>query len=109
MALADVLRDDGHRVEAFDAPSSVPPLESLGHVAVLVTDYQLPESNGLEFADAFHTAYPNVPIILVTADPCSHLDGAAGSRPYVQLHRKPIDYRTLNASIRKGLAHDRIR
>jgi DNA-binding NtrC family response regulator len=98
-ALAENLRDDGHRVVEFDTPPDDPESSELEDVGVVVADYHLPRQSGLAFADAFHVAHPGVPVIVITADPSALIDAAVDRRPFVRLQRKPIDFHELEALI----------
>jgi DNA-binding NtrC family response regulator len=91
-ALAENLRDDGYNVAEYTTAHEVPPLAALGAVRALVTDYDMPGTNGLIFADMFHAAYPNVPVIMVTSACTKSLKAQAAARDFVSLLRKPIEY-----------------
>jgi DNA-binding NtrC family response regulator len=97
-ALAEVLRDDGHRVQEFANPAQVP-LHRLGDVDLVVTDYRMPEQDGLQFADAFHALYPRVPVIMITGDPSLAIDAAVSRRPHMRLGRKPLGCADVRAMI----------
>src|SRR5574337_651897 len=85
--LADNLRDDGHGVFEYAAPSEVPPLPTLGEVHVMVTDYEVPDSSGLCFADFVHAVCPAMPIIVLTTHWEASLVLDAAARPFVRLLR----------------------
>jgi two-component system C4-dicarboxylate transport response regulator DctD len=91
-ALAESLRDDGYDVAEYTTAYEVPPLTALGEVRAVVTDYDMPGTNGLIFADRFHAMYPNVPIIMVTSACTKNLEAQAAARNFVSLLRKPIEY-----------------
>ena len=91
-ALAENLRDDGYKVAEYTTAHEVPPLTALREVRAVVTDYDMPGTNGLIFADMFHAAYPNVPIIMVTSACTKTLEAQAAARDFVSLLRKPIEY-----------------
>jgi DNA-binding NtrC family response regulator len=95
-ALAENLRDDGYHVVEYATAHDVPPLAALGDVQGVVTDYDMPGTNGLTFADAFHAAYPKVPIIMVTGVCTKSLEAQAATRRFVCLLRKPIQYDQLH-------------
>jgi DNA-binding NtrC family response regulator len=95
-ALAENLRDDGYHVIEYATVREVPPLTALGEVTVVVTDYDMPGTNGLTFADTFHAVYPNVPIIMVTGVCTKSLETQAAARGFVSLLRKPIQYDQLH-------------
>jgi DNA-binding NtrC family response regulator len=98
-ALAENLREDGHRVVELDTPAHAPALAELRDVGVVVADYHLPYQNGLAFVDAFHAVHPRVPVIVVTADPSVFIDDAVRKRPFARLQRKPVDFHELEAMI----------
>ena len=95
-ALAENLRDDGYHVVEYSTAHEVPPLTALGEVRVVVTDYDMPGTNGLTFADMFHAAYPNALIIMVTGVCTKSLEAQAAARGFVCLLRKPIQYDQLH-------------
>jgi len=91
-ALAENLRDDGYNVAEYTTAHEVPPLTALGAVRAVVTDYDMPGTNGLIFADMFHAVYPNVPVIMVTSGCTKSLEAQTAARDFVSLLRKPIEY-----------------
>lgn len=91
-ALAETLRDDGRTVIEYGAPSEVPSLDGLRGAKLMITDYDMPGTNGLAFADAFHARHPAVPIVLITAFPTQTLVAEAAARGFVRLLPKPVDY-----------------
>lgn len=99
--LAGALRDDGHTVLDFAAVEKLPALTSLGHVTLVVTDYDMPGQSGLRLADRFHAMHPNVPIVIVASNISGELQRAAAARPYVRLISKHFDYDDLH-----GLIHE---
>ncbi|MGD9765728.1 MAG: response regulator [Candidatus Binatia bacterium] len=92
VALAANLADDGYDVRQFARPADIPTLTSLEPIAVLILDYQMEGEDGLSFADRFHIAQPNVPIVILTAYWSGHLDSEIARRTFISLRRKPIDY-----------------
>lgn len=99
-ALAENLRDDGYRVLEYTVPAEVPPLEDVPpEVRALITDYEMPGSNGLAFADRFHTVHPGVPVVLVTAFPTPNLVAQVAARNFVRLIRKPLVYEELRGAL----------
>jgi DNA-binding NtrC family response regulator len=91
LALAANLSDDGHRVRHFASPVGieVPFKES---VSMLIVDYEMGGEDGLSFADRFHVAYPDVPVVMVTAYRSEFLDHQIAARPFITFRRKPVDY-----------------
>lgn len=103
-ALAEMLRDDGHPVQAYGAPREVPDLDRLGPVQLVITDYDMPGKSGLAFADEFHAAQPEAPILLVTAYSTQAIQTQLGTRPFVSLFIKPVDYEALHTRIHERAA-----
>jgi len=92
MGLAANLRDDGHVVSEYPAPSAVGDGAALDDIRVVVSDYQMAPQNGLVFADAVHAAHPAMAVVLVTAYATPELEAEVDARPFLRLCRKPIDY-----------------
>jgi DNA-binding NtrC family response regulator len=90
--LAENLRDDGHRVVEYGSPEEMPALETLPQPRLLITDYQMRGEDGLRLARRFHRAHPEVPVIIVTAHWSEHLDAAVSNSPFLNVHRKPVEY-----------------
>lgn len=97
--LAEVLRDDGHPVVAYASPQELPPLDQLGNVSVVLTDYDTAGETGVELSDRFQAAHPDVPVIIVTAHWSHHLVRSVETRTGVRLSQKPLDYDELHALI----------
>jgi two-component system nitrogen regulation response regulator GlnG len=91
-ALAANLTDDGIWVAQFARPTDVPPLTSLQGLTMLILDYQMSGESGLAFADRFHAAHPDVPVVMVTAYWSNYLDAEVAARDFITLRRKPVDY-----------------
>lgn len=91
-ALADNLRDDGFEVVHVDDPEDLPPLDELGPVDGVITDYHLPRQDGLRFADRFHDRRPSVPIVMVTAWCHAPLVEEVARRGFLHLLYKPVSY-----------------
>jgi two-component system, NtrC family, nitrogen regulation response regulator GlnG len=94
-ALAANLIDDGYRVEHYACAADMPPLTSFEGLTMLILDYQMQGEDGLSFADRFHAAYPEVPVVIVTAYWSDYLDAEAAARKFLTLRRKPVDYEDL--------------
>jgi len=94
-ALADNLRDDGHTVLEYGGPDDVPP-SVLGNLSVIVTDYEMPGTNGLRFADRVHAARPTLPIVMLTAHHQASFVIEAAARSFVHLLYKPVLYQRLH-------------
>jgi DNA-binding NtrC family response regulator len=96
-ALSELLRDDGHPVQAYGSIAELPPFSELPPPVALITDYQLGRGeDGLSLARRFNAEHPDVAIILVTAYASHYLTQAAATMPYVSLLRKPLPYEDLH-------------
>jgi DNA-binding NtrC family response regulator len=92
LGLSGALGDDGHQVLAFALPAEVPEGGRLLDVTLLVTDYEMPGENGVAFADRFHAARPDVPVVLMTAFRTYVVEAQPAVRPYLTVLSKPLDY-----------------
>jgi len=92
LGLAGVLGDDGHEVFAYAFPDEVPEDGHLQGVTLLITDYDMPGENGIAFADRFHAARPDVPVVLVTAYRTHAIEALVATRPFLTALSKPLDY-----------------
>ena len=105
-ALGELLRDDGHAVDAYGSIRAVPPLGTLSP-AVLITDYQLGENeDGLSFARRFHAVHPDAAIIIVTSHASTHLLQAVAEMPHATALRKPLPYDHLHRLLHTHLGSD---
>lgn len=98
-ALSENLREDGYVVYAYDSIASLPPLANLPCVDLLVTDASAPCEGGIAFAEAWHRAHPEVPVLVVTSDPARAWDVWADRRGGVEVRRKPIDYAHVRSAL----------
>ena len=98
-ALTECLRDDGYGVMDFSGVHELPPLPTLGEVAAVVTDYDMAGTDGLTFADMFHAARPETPIIMVTAYSTPQLEADIATRNFLSVLRKPFDYDELHSRL----------
>ena len=92
LGLSGALGDDGHEVFAFALPAEVPADGRLLDITLLVTDYEMPGENGVAFADRFHAARPEAPVVLMTAFPTHAVEAQAAVRPFLTVLSKPFDY-----------------
>jgi len=97
---AAMLRKEGYVVQEHTQSSEVPPLAGMGEVGLVITDHTANKQNGLAFADAFHQAHPNTPIVLLTAYWSLYLAGEAARRGFIHLRRKPIGHDELSSLVR---------
>src|SRR5580698_2933920 len=87
-------QEDFRTVETGDGVRGLQIVQQLGEsVSLIVSDVQMPHGDGIKFAHAVKTAYPAVPIILVSGrgEPAEKFDG------FVE---KPFQASELRAAVR---------
>ena len=107
-ALAEVLRDDGHRVEEFASTPDLSAVRALGNIDAVFAHYHLLQQDDMHFADELQSVYPGLPIVILTADPWTTIDAAVNARPYTTLRRKPLAYSDVRALVEQ-IASERSR
>lgn len=100
-SLAGILRDDGHAVLDYPSPGELPPLGRLRDVEVLITDFSMPERDGLSLADELHARYPAIPVIMVTAYRTPGIELRAAARDFVKVVNKPVQYEDLHSLVHR--------
>lgn len=103
-ALAENLRDDGHTVLEAAGSSQLPPVDTLDEVAVLIVQEDGSGGRGLTYADAFHRAHAQVPVILLTAYRSKVLEQEVAARNFVRIVTKPVNYEQFHDLITALLA-----
>jgi len=103
-ALAANLAYDGYRVRDFARPADVPPPPFAESISVVIVEFEMDGEDGLSFADRFHAAHPDVPVVMLTAYWSDFLDREIAARNFIALRRKPVDYEEL-ARLLPSLAH----
>ncbi|QDV55732.1 response regulator [Rosistilla oblonga] len=95
--LRSLLEEDSHQVRV--AADGQVALEMVAHQVpdVVVTDMQMPNMNGLELVKSLRQIYPQVPVILITAQDSEELavqalkEGAAAYLPKSRLDEELLD------------------
>lgn len=67
LSIRTVLMADGHMVEIAEDAERALVLLQASQFDIVLTDFKLPNMDGLELADAIKRDYPGMPVILVTA------------------------------------------
>jgi CheY-like chemotaxis protein len=79
--IADVLRELGYDcIEASDAYSAMPVLESDAHLDLMISDVGLPGLNGRQLAANARKHRPGLKVLFVTG----YADQAAGPEPFLE-------------------------
>lgn len=115
LTLPPFLKKDGYQVAvAADGPQAIA-LARRQPPDLVLLDLMLPGMNGIEVLKALHALNADLPVILITGYPDSHLIAEALHFPPVALLPKPVDQAAVRKSVRRmlgggrpGVAGDRI-
>lgn len=99
------LQKGGFRVlQADDGPVARSLVDSGAEIDLLVTDYHMPQMNGVDLAKWFHARCPGIPILLISAT-LEHVEIAAEALPFALCHMKPPLYDDFMALVERALDH----
>lgn len=86
--------DVNHIVHTFTCPREALSWTTNNPVDLVVTDYKMPDMNGIEFVRAFRNSpgYSEVPVVMVTADDDGGVHEAARAAGVNNLLVKPVDH-----------------
>lgn len=89
-------------VHGFTKPAdALRALPSL-NVGILITDYQMPDMNGLQFIQAVQKINPQIPVVMITAYNMSFTDRELAAVPSLKaVVRKPFRWTALAAELVK--------
>lgn len=95
-------------IEGFDVAvtsNGIEALEMLGNgdFRVLITDYNMPEMNGLDLAIKVRERHPEIHVVMVTADIRSGIVEAAAEAGVSRIFNKPFNVETFLTTIRSCL------
>jgi DNA-binding response OmpR family regulator len=68
MLLTDLLRHDGHNVDAAESASEVIPLLLRNRYSLLITDLEMPKTSGVELIQEVRARGLRLPILIITGD-----------------------------------------
>jgi CheY-like chemotaxis protein len=72
------------------------------NVGIIITDYQMPDINGLQFIAAVQKINPGIPVLMITAYNMSFTDRELAAVPSLKaVVRKPFKWTTLAAEVVK--------
>ena len=81
-----------------DAIRALPAL----NVGIIITDYQMPDINGLQFIAEVQKINPSIPVVMITAYNMSFTDRELAAVPALKtIVRKPFKWTTLAAEVVK--------
>lgn len=102
--------DDGLTVEtATSAAEGIAQLAE-NEVDCVVSDYDMPDTNGIEFLETVREAYPNLPFILFTGDGSEEVASdaiSAGATDYFRKKSDTSQYELLATRVRNSVEHRR--
>ena len=89
-------------VHGFTKPADALRAMPLLNVGLIVTDFQMPEMNGLEFVTAVQKIKPDVPVIMITAYHLKFTERELAEVPSLKMIvRKPFKWAALAAEVVK--------
>lgn len=71
---------------------------------MVITDFNMPEMNGLELAVKIREQHQEIPVVLVTGDELSGIVEAAAGAGISRIFSKPVDCKTFMATISSALS-----
>ena len=101
--IAKILRQSGYRVlEASDTAEARLLTRTIQKISLLLADFTIPETNGLELARWFQRKYPGMKV-LITTDSAWELANQVGEQEQVIILLKPFDNLQLSRMVRLAL------
>ena len=97
--------DVNHDVRGFACPQEALDWTKHNEVALVLTDYKMPQMNGIEFIRMFrtHSACEHVPVIMVTADDDPEMRLEAIGAGATEFMVKPVNHQECRKLCRKLL------
>jgi len=99
-SLVDLLRNEGYEVEEARNGAQAVKLFETRRFDLLITDFVMPELNGLKLIARVHSSSPKTPIILITAY-LSRDSGEAILQGAAEFVTKPIEARALLETVKR--------
>ena len=97
---AQILSHEGYDVlQADGAEEALRLVERIPAIDLLLTDFRMPDANGLELTRRFRTAHPRTPVLMVSGELPSSLVAPEGS-PTFALLEKPFTRSQLVQKVR---------
>jgi two-component system response regulator AtoC len=106
-AVQEVL--EGHGLEVVTAESATAGLAALDEIDVVVSDYMMPDMDGMQLLERVRTVQPTLPVILVTAHGSERLAVRALKQGAYDYLSKPFDNDELFFSIDRAAETRRLR
>lgn len=103
-AIGDLVQSLGYRAVTYPSAEQFLDSGSIGEVACLITDLQMPGMTGLDLQDYLQTAGYKTPVIFISAFPEERIRTRALSAGAVAFLSKPFKEDSLIGSINTALA-----
>jgi CheY-like chemotaxis protein len=102
-----LLRELAKGYEIITVASGTEAIERIAKhdVALVVTDYHMPEMNGLELAEQINSHTPHIPVIMVTAYANARLEKQAAAYGVRAFLAKPFALESLKTALAEVLPH----
>jgi FixJ family two-component response regulator len=102
-SLENLLESAGYGVRLFSSPGALLAACNLATIDCLISDIRMPIMDGLALAQVIHHAFPELPVILITA---RELPGETiANRPGIRgCFHKPFDAQQLLAAVASAVA-----
>ncbi len=97
--ITELIKDQGHSVQAVNSASQAMDLVSKKPVDLLLTDLDLPETDGWKLAQQMRTKYPDIIIGMVTGWPLSLEERASSAQTVDFILNKPFTMRELKLAL----------
>lgn len=98
-----MLVDHGFRIRAVATGGEGLAIARAEWCPVVITDYGLPDMNGLEVLAALRAADPRVRVVIMTGDGSPGIEGEARRLGAVGFFRKPFDVQKLLGVVRPAV------
>lgn len=96
----DLFELSDYRVHAFtSAQEALAQPEALRETRLLITDYHLADTTGIELIQAARRIQPQLPAVLLTGLRQEHIGAAVAGEPDVALFFKPVSMRTIETHV----------
>ena len=100
---------EAHGLDVISAESATEALAMLDDVDVVVSDYMMPDTDGMQLLERIRTAHPSLPVILVTAHGSERLAVRALKQGAYDYLSKPFDNDELFFTIDRAAETRRLR
>jgi len=108
LGLGEMLRTDGFRVDEADSAAAAEQRLKGSPPALVLTDMQLGDGSGLDLIPQFREAWPEVPVIMMTAHGSIDTAVTAMQRGAYSYLQKPLNSEELLVVVRKALETSRL-